>query len=156
MLNTYIKNRGTSKTIVHDNDRNYVNDFNWDADYDGNVANISIQTNTNGETEHFDVTLNNDDLAHLLNVQSVNIPIDKRLENDFQRLRYTTPNNYFVEIPDRYISSPTTDEVFLPLSTPTRKYKKRHKTHVTHKLYKKTKSKHSSSTAKKTRRRHTL
>ena len=42
MLNTFIKNRGTTKTIIHNNNDNNVNEINWDADYDGDVANISM------------------------------------------------------------------------------------------------------------------
>ena len=87
---------------------------------------------------------------------------------DFDEFKYT-PEKYFIKLPtpepiieepdntsieeliDRHISSPKTDEIFLPLSIDTRamnkytlnhnkKHKKR-KTHVTHKLVKKTKSK---------------
>ena len=57
MLNTYIKNRGTTKTIVHNNNSNHINQMNWDADYDGDVANISVNTNTDGIREHFDIML---------------------------------------------------------------------------------------------------
>ena len=39
MLDTYIKNRGSTKTIIHDNNRNNVNVIKWDADYDGTEAN---------------------------------------------------------------------------------------------------------------------
>lgn len=171
MLNTYIKNIGTTKTIVLDNNSNHINEINWDADYNGEIAKISIDSNSNGESEHFDIKLDNNDLANLLNIQSVNMPIDKRLRRYFDDFQYE-PTNYFIELPanklkkkeymteqpdltlekiiDRRISSPKSDEIFLPISNNIKKNKiahasrkkhKQRKTHVTHKLLKKTKSK---------------
>ena len=134
MLNTYIKNQGITKTIIHDNNRNHVNQINWDADYDGNIANISVNTNTNGKRNHFDVSLDNQDLANILNIQSVDMPIDKRLKMDFQEPYYRAesyykPEPYFIEIPkskknkyleefiDRRISSPLNgEELIIPLT----------------------------------------
>ena len=182
MLNTYIKNRGMTKTIILDNNHNHVNQINWDADYDGDMANISIDSDSNGKSKHFKIKLDNNDLANLLNIQSVNIPIDKRLKMDFDEPEYAT-EPYFIELPtpaleprqpiieepdtsieeliDRRISSPKSDEIFLPLSIDTKAmdkhthtHKKRHKrnkTHVTHKLIKKTKSKSTRSKSSKSK-----
>ena len=83
MLNTYIKNRGITQTLVHNNNTNHFNEINWDADYDGNIASISIISNTDGNKHNFDVKLDNNDLASILNVPSVGMPIDKRLLSDF-------------------------------------------------------------------------
>ena len=83
MLNTYIKNRGITQTLVHNNNKNHFNEINWDADYDGNIASISIISNNDGNKHHFDVKLDNNDLASILNVPSVGMPIDKRLLSDF-------------------------------------------------------------------------
>ncbi len=182
MLNTYVKNRGMSKTIIFDNNHNHINEINWDADYDGDIANLSIHSNSDGKSNHFDIKLDNDDLANILNMQSVNMPIDERLKLDFNKPQYT-PEPYFIELPtpqlkprepiieypdatiedliDRRITSPKTNEIFLPLSVDnklTNKYtltpKKRHKrrkTHVTHKLTKKTKSSKTKSRKTKSR-----
>ena len=169
MLNTYIKNSGTTKTIIFDNNHKDVNQLNWDADYNGDIANISINTKSNGKSKHFDIKLDNYDLANLLNIQSVNAHIDKRLKMDFNKPGYIEP--YFVELPtqkteplinepettmeeliDRHISSPKSNEFFLPLTinskamdkytlTPKKTHKhKRGKKHITHKVIKKTKS----------------
>lgn len=223
MLNTYIKNRGITKTIIHDNNHDYnTKEINWDADYDGDIANISIDTESNGKSEHFDIKLNNNDLANLLNVHSVNIPIDKRLKMDFND-KYYDNRPYFIELStqqfeprepilstvvseppirglfspeaqarlamiesvrnlsnvdktsiddliDRRVSSPKSNEFFLPLSIDSKahnkythtakKRNKRKKTHVTHKLIKRSKSnnsriKHSIPKAKTTRNRRT-
>lgn len=174
MLNTYIKNRGTTKTIIHDNNHNHVNQLNWDADYDGDIANISIDSNTDGKRNHYAVSLDNEDLANILTMSSVDMPLDKRLKMDFQQ-PYYTPENYFIEIPtpefqprkskylesivDRHISSPSShEELVIPLTinpkgknlftlTPHKKHK-RAKTHITHRVYKRPKS-----TSRKTKSR---
>lgn len=164
MLNTYIKNRGTTKTIVHSNNHNHVNQTNWDVDYDGDVANISINTNTDGDQRQFNFTLDNEDLANILNVQSIDVPIDKRLKMDFE-YPYYSPEKTFIELPPPpkmiehkipaatipHISSPVTgEELIIPLTidkktidnytlTPKRRHRKA-KTHVTHKVYKKPKT----------------
>lgn len=166
MLNTYIKNRGTTKTIIHDNNHNHINQINWDADYDGDIANLSINTNSDGKREHFNFSFDNQDLANMLNIQSVNMPIDKRIKMDFQEPYYKTEplyielptpkyeprkHEYHEEVIDRRISSPLSgEELIIPLTineknrklltlTPHKKHR-RPKTHITHRVYKKTKS----------------
>jgi hypothetical protein len=95
MLNTYIKNHGTTKTVVYNNNDNYVNETNWDADYDGEKANIYIKTNNDGNSENYNITLNKDDLADILNIESVNMPIDERLKMDFGDLNYQSFDKYY-------------------------------------------------------------
>lgn len=136
MLNTFIKNRGTTKTIIHNNHKNHnnnVSEINWDADYDGKVANISVDLNTNGNIGHYDVKLNNKDLANILNIDSVNKPIDKRLKQDFKQADFNPKMNviYLEDFLDKpissdkliqnpintHISSPLTDEeLLIPLT----------------------------------------
>jgi len=164
MLDTYIKNRGTTKTIIHDNNHNHVNQINWDADYDGNVANISVDLNGNGKNSHYDFSFDNQDLANILSVPSVTSPLEKRLKKDFSNSY--DPSIYKVELdtsrpkPDTlqkllssasHVSSPLpNEELIVPLTinektldnytfTPRRRHK-RIKTHKTHKVYKKPKS----------------
>ena len=166
MLNTYIKNRGTTKTIIHNNNHNEVSSINWDADYDGDIAHISLDTNTNGKHNRLNFSLDNEDLANILNMQSVNIPIDKRLKMDFQESYMNEP--YILEIPSNVeynnrISSPLpNEELIIPLQidkdtlddytfTPRKKHMRR-KTHVTHKVYKKPKSFRKSKSRSKSRK----
>ena len=89
MLDTFIKNRGITKTIIHNKNNhqqvNKVNELNWDADYDGKKANISLDFNNDGEKQHFDFHLSNKDLSNILNIDSINEPLEKRLVNDFMR-----------------------------------------------------------------------
>ena len=108
MLDTYIKNRGTTKTIIHNNNHNTINETNWDADYDGNVANVSLDLSKNGRNKHMDFKLTNDDLANLLTVPSVNQPIHKRLKMDF--VKPESFKQVFLELePDHDSSSSSLD-----------------------------------------------
>jgi hypothetical protein len=101
MLNTFIKNRGTTKTIIHNNNDNNVNEIKWDADYDGDVANISLDLTNNGNVNHYNVKLNNDDLANILNINSVKMPIHKRLEKDFKKASFhKDPSMYNIYLDD--------------------------------------------------------
>jgi hypothetical protein len=101
MLNTFIKNRGTTKTIIHNNNDNNVNEIKWDADYDGDIANISLDLTNNGNVNHYNVKLDNDDLANILNINSVKMPIHKRLEKDFKKGRFhKDPSMYNVYLDD--------------------------------------------------------
>jgi hypothetical protein len=101
MLDTYIKNRGSTKTIIHDNNKNKINEINWDADYDGKTANISLDLTNNGKSGHYDIKLNNNDLAKMLNIDSINLPIDKRLKRDFKKKQINLePTVYHVYLDD--------------------------------------------------------
>ena len=83
MLNKYIKNRGMTSTIIRENSGVHINETKWDADYDGNVAHIDLATNNNGEINKYKINLDNEDLAHMLSLPSVNMPLERRLEMDY-------------------------------------------------------------------------
>jgi len=113
MLNTYIKNRGYTKTIIHNNSShkkglNAVNELKWDADYDGDVANINLTSNTNGHKKHFDITLDNNDLENILSIPSVDMPIHERLQTDFlkPRVAIQEPIIYKIELPQPQLETP--------------------------------------------------
>jgi hypothetical protein len=100
MLNTYIKNRGLTQTIIHKNNENQFNEINWDAIYDGNNANISVNSNKNGRQNNFNISLDNQDLANILNIPSVNMPLHKRLQTDFENPVFKhDPNIYQIQLP---------------------------------------------------------
>ena len=98
MLDTYIKNRGTTKTIIHNNHQNNIKEINWDADYDGNIATLSLDLKNNGKIKHYNVQLDNSDLAKILNIDSVDLPIDQRLKKDFKKVRFEHPPNIYDEL----------------------------------------------------------
>jgi hypothetical protein len=167
MLDTFIKNRGETTTLIHNNNHNDISKINWDAEYDGDIANVSMDLNTNGQNKHFDIQLNNDDLADILNIPTVNTPIDKRLKYDFKQNRMKANRMrqmpYMVEIDDinrlpspeliqnnkpfyTHISSPLqNEELLIPLtikksSRGSKRHKKRRHSHNTYKVYRHIKS----------------
>jgi hypothetical protein len=88
MLNAYIRNNGLTQTLIKKNNRNHINQISWDADYNGDIANILVNTNENGKKDHYAFSLNNSDLEKLLNVSSVDAPLDSRLREDFYKLDF--------------------------------------------------------------------
>ena len=156
MLNTYIQNRGQTQTILHHNRRSRVNEIKWDANYDGETANISVSSNTDGVKQHYDFKLDNQDLETMLNIPSVDIPLHNRLQRDFvdSAFRYE-PVVYHIELPrrdytqghkvaskpgtkDSYLSSPLpNEELILPLKIDEKGRKKHSLTHRRHRLQKK-------------------
>jgi hypothetical protein len=151
MLNTYIKNRGTTQTIVYDNNNHHIDEINWDADYDGNIANLSLMTNTDGKREGFNITLDNKDLAEILNYPSVNIPIHKRLEFDYIKPNHKTINSLLYEktINQLNPNNQINEEIIIPIKFK-RNYmrSKKHRRHKSNTIYRKNK-RHRSKTSKK-------
>jgi len=100
MLDTFIKNKGITKTIIHKNNKNYYNKVNWDADYDGENATLSLDIDNDGRKEHMEMKMNNDELAEILNIPSENSSLDKRLYNDFLSKRPRRENKMIaIEMP---------------------------------------------------------
>lgn len=137
--NYYVKSKGSLQTFVNNNNNNKFNEIDWDAGYDGDTANIILSSNNNGNQKMFNVKLDNEDLANLLNVPSISGPIDKRLQMDFNNNNQfrLEPNMYKIELPDfsaqepesienifqsmkqpnSYLSSPLSDEeLIVPIS----------------------------------------
>jgi hypothetical protein len=78
-----------------------MEEMKWDAAYDGNKAKIILKTNLNGKKKGYHYTLNNSDLAELFNMDSVNMPIHRRLKNDFNDSAFRSgPKMYRIELPE--------------------------------------------------------
>ena len=82
-MSTYIENYGFTKTLINDNNRKINNETEWMGNYDGNLANLNIKTNTNGNKESVSLQLDNNDLMELLSLQPVEKPLEQRLKDDF-------------------------------------------------------------------------
>jgi len=93
---SYIQNKGTQQIFIHKNNHNYYDKMKWNANYDGNVANINLKRNHNGKKDYYDISLDNNDLEKLLTVPSINKPIHKRLQLDFKQ----QPKIYEIQIPN--------------------------------------------------------
>jgi len=122
MLNTFIKTKGVTKTIIHNNNKNYINELNWDADYDGEKANISLDIDENGTKGHLNMKMNNDELAELLNIPSESTMLDERLYNDFFR---NSPNNEYKIIEIEELPKSTINNKFHLLKDSFEKHKKK-------------------------------
>lgn len=83
MSSSYLQNIGFTKTLVQDNHHTKMNEIQWMGDYNGKVANINVDINRNGDREFVSMKLNNDELKNILGIQSIDIPLEKRLKNDF-------------------------------------------------------------------------
>ena len=139
--NYYVKSKGSLQTFVNNNNNNQFNEIDWDAGYDGDTANVILSSNNNGNQKMYNVKLDNEDLANLLNVPSISGPIDKRLQMDFNNNNNNQfrlePKMYKIELPDfsaqepesienifqsmkqpnSYLSSPLSDEeLIVPIS----------------------------------------
>ena len=80
-----IKSKGFNQTIISDNNNNNKkrSKIDWNAHYDGDQGNISLNIAENNKKKHFDIQFNNDDLVQLFNIPSVDMSLEKRLRNDF-------------------------------------------------------------------------
>ena len=114
---TYIKTMGTAKAYIQRGMQRDAKEVNWDVDYNGDNADIDLDIGSNGETTHYKAVLSNEDLANLLNIPSVNEPLENRLQNDFlvdRRVYKLEPVSYQRPRPIRVLR--------------TRRYKRRPKT----------------------------
>lgn len=95
-MKSIIINKGITKTafVESPNGKPKIinNEIKWDANYDGNLANISVNIDKNGKKKHIDMKLTNDDLSRLLSIPSVDKNIDKRLMNDFDNNIFNLDN----------------------------------------------------------------
>jgi hypothetical protein len=80
---TYIKTMGSAKAYIQRGMQRDAKEINWDVDYNGDNADIDLDIGSNGEMTHYKAVLSNEDLANLLNIPSVNEPLENRLQNDF-------------------------------------------------------------------------
>jgi hypothetical protein len=142
-----IQNQGITETVINDNNKIMVNRTNWAANYNGDKAHILIDANTNGRHNVYNLELDNEDLANLLNIPSVDTPLDKRLMKDFKKtnkIKNRAPTPYMLEFdnsPMTHVSSPLPNQeliVYPSHEFGTRRSKKRRK-HTSYKLNRRTK-----------------
>uniref|UniRef100_A0A6C0B1X5 Uncharacterized protein n=1 Tax=viral metagenome TaxID=1070528 RepID=A0A6C0B1X5_9ZZZZ len=83
-MTTYIKNKGFTETFFQDDHRHKKSSqMKWEADYNGNIANIKVNVDNNGKKNKYQMQFNNEDLANILSVPAVNQPLHQRLQQDF-------------------------------------------------------------------------
>lgn len=76
-----------SNTIISTNENGKINkefkEFELNYENNGKKANINFYENINGKEKFKHVNLTKADLYSMLNVPSINMDLEKRLENDF-------------------------------------------------------------------------
>ena len=114
---------GSAKAYIQHGMHRDAKEVNWDVDYNGDNADIDLDIGSNGEMTHYKAVLSNEDLANLLNIPSINEPLENRLQNDFlvdRRVYKLEPVSYQRPMPIRRYN---------PIRViRTRKYKRRPKT----------------------------
>ena len=110
---TFIKNIGTAQTVVINNGKAKTSGVKWDADYNGEIANVNLKLNDNGQEKQYKVEMDNDDLANMFNVPSINKPIHNRLLEDFNENNMSQMDSpMIIEIDD--IKPPKSNKLLLP------------------------------------------
>ena len=101
MLGGYVdvKNRGFNETISSNNNKTNFSKIRWDANYNGNHGNMTLDISKNGRKKHIDVAFDNQDLAEILNVPAVNLSLERRLKRDFLRGNNKTRRNHYNDKP---------------------------------------------------------
>jgi len=82
-MTTYIQNKGITQTVIQNDNYAGKSEIKWDADYDGNIANIKVDTNDNKKKNKYRFQLNNSDLADLLSMPTVKNSLEYRLQSDY-------------------------------------------------------------------------
>jgi hypothetical protein len=77
---------GMNQSFVNINGKKKYKNLKWNADYNGEIANIYLKSNDNGRKKIYNFMLDNNDLANMLNVNTNDMLIDERLKQDFKQL----------------------------------------------------------------------
>ena len=80
----YIASKGISHIMIQNNNNQpKVNDVNWNMEYNGDKAKYNIFINDDGKQKQLTGTLDNNDLAEMLNIPSEPDTLEKRFVFDF-------------------------------------------------------------------------
>jgi hypothetical protein len=104
---TQMQNYGSTKTYIMKNGKKHLNKINWNLNYDGDHVLGKVYVKNDNDRKQYNVSLNNNDIAQLFNMNAVNKPIDSRLQDDFF-------NNYSRMDGERLEEGEEEDEHFLP------------------------------------------
>ena len=78
-----IINNGQMTTTTTNGNKTEQSEFNWNGKFDGKNAIIDAKISSNGKTEEFHKTLNQNDIRALFAVPQKNNTIDEQLMNDW-------------------------------------------------------------------------
>ena len=87
----YYVNKGYLQDFSQNNNNKHFNKLDWDSDYNGNVANIAIKCNDNGNKKQYGFRLNNTQLENLFTIPSVEDDLFNRIQYDYNRPKMIIP-----------------------------------------------------------------
>ena len=82
----FMYENGMNQSFVNINGKKKYKNLKWNADYNGEVANVYLKSNNNGRKNIYNFMLDNNDLANMLNVNTNDMLIDERLKQDFKQI----------------------------------------------------------------------
>ncbi len=109
-----MKNNGVTKFVIKEDGRKKDEEtIKWDIDYDGHEADIDVKIKNNKKkAKHLTYKLDNQDLVNLLNMNSVDNPLDTRLEEDFLKNKLLEDDRGFFSFPSQ-IEQPDTKIIMI-------------------------------------------
>jgi len=145
MKSNFAISSGSAQSVTINNGKAKTNGLKWDANYNGDVANVDLNLNENGIEQHYKVEMTNEELEKIANMfatRSSDEIIDKRLLADFNEKNmgpqmileindinsYRQPRRPRLEIQNpvsssnylTHISSPTSfEDLIIPFEKPT-------------------------------------
>jgi hypothetical protein len=145
MKSNFAISSGSAQSVTINNGKAKTNAVKWDANYNGDVANVDLNLNENGREQHYKVEMTNEELEKIANMfatRSDDQMIDKRLLEDFNENNimfnpYTQPRRQILEIQNpmsssnylTHISSPNSfEELIIPFEKP-RNHRRKPKTY---------------------------
>lgn len=81
MIN-HIENYGYTNTMINKDNKKSNVSMEWEGNYDGNIADLTLKLNNNGNEKVIDFKLDNQDLINLLNIPSQQTSLDERISYD--------------------------------------------------------------------------
>ena len=81
MDNTLVLNSGSTQSVLIKNGTAKTNGVKWNANYNGDIANVDLKLNDNGREKQFKVEMTNDELENLADMLAIPRPVDKPIHN---------------------------------------------------------------------------
>ena len=81
MKSNFAISSGSAQSVTINNGKAKTNGLKWDANYNGEVANVDLNLNENGREQHYKVEMTNEELEKIANMfatRSNDEIIDKR------------------------------------------------------------------------------
>ena len=178
MKSNFAISSGSAQSVTINNGKAKTNGLKWDANYNGEVANVDLNLNENGREQHYKVEMTNEELEKIANMfatRSNDEIIDKRLLADFNENNmkpqmileindinsYRQPRRPRLEMQNpvsssnylTHISSPTSfEDLIIPFEKPTNYRRRGPKTYRVIKVTKKNNSSRGRGTTGKRKR----